>query len=1395
VDHVAVAERRVEFHEHVAIDRFWLPLNSSYELDDQGWLAEPGPSWFGLERNPSILSDAQLTPARCLVLLGEPGMGKTHAVHNVRAHDADAADGDSPVIDLGRLTTESLLTREAFESEVVENWIASDSLLVLYLDSFDEARTQFPELPNLFRYYLANKWPVERLALRVVCRTAEWPTILSEELHDLYGDGLSQYELVPLRKSDAVALVPSRVDAGVFLDAVQRTGLAPLAARPLTLRLLVNSYVPGIGLPERVADIYERGLAGLCDEWTPRRRAAVDPVHALTPSQRLDSAARLGVLSALSGRTSLWTGPSADATSDCLTVDDYMALNGGEESSAHGFNETLRTGIFTRQRDDAQGWSHATFADFLAARWIVRGGLEQAQTRAVLCAPDGHIFPQVQHLAAWLVAIDPVHYAWLAEADPEAFLLGVDIPDGELRAAVVRALLDLARRGELFYEWGKKLHGLTHAGLGGQLSDALRDSSAEVKRVAIAIARQCKTSELVDQLTALGRNVSEPTYVRVPAIMAVYELEAGNRQADFSDVVSEIRASAGTALDTEQSELIGAALQASWPHAVSTAESFSVVEFEQPKNFLGLYGSFVGDMAKGLTAADLDAGLAWLDRVGERATSYRLRPLADAVVALALNNLDHPRALTTIAAHARRLCDSYEPLFEKSSAYEIPAEARRKFALELMQDGSERMTFAVTENLGGHGLGLLKPSDFGWLVDLYPDVPPDLRDQYKLVLRFIHRPDLRDHIDILLNLPPDHPVATDVLAYWLASVDLNSPEAESQRDNWAAATDRRRRSRHSDEPDDSWINPKIAEWAAAARAGDNQAFWLACRHIHVRPGTAHFFDEHQPDLTAHPRWGELDEVTRGNMEASAPRYLREADCERDHWLGKGIRYFPAEAGYQALVLLLRVDAMQLRELPGQVWKEWAPIIISWATTTNGAEWTDKKALLDLALPVAGEELRSAALVLITKAVNSAERSFLTREAVAISSREFCDALLGLLANADGPEARGELLDVLLDASPDTVRPVLLRWVAPTGRTANRDRAREAAIRLLNGDAPKSWPTIRDLMEEDAEFMEEAFLGANLDRQAPAIDETSLADLYLWLVEHFPRSEDPSIDEAHYVGPREQLAMWRDSIFRVLVNRGTEASIAAVARIGMALPEETWLQRALSEARAAHRSASWQPLTTSQISGLAASRRSRLVRSSAELLFVTVEALLEIQARLQGDTPDAAFLWDSYSRRPKEEDEISDFLRNRLQERLTSVGVVVNREVQVNRIKGIGERTDLRVDAVSQAGVSEPREVITIVGEVKGCWYSDLVTPVRAQLVDRYMSRVGTTDGIYVIVWFDLDSWDDGDGRKQTARNRTPQSVDVAMNAELADLHSRGYNIRVVHLDASRRRRAKPATEI
>src|SRR5262245_47070029 len=121
--------------------RFWSPRTGHIALDPPGFLLDPEQS-YGNVLNPDVKTYSQIESTRCLVLLGEPGIGKSTAI----AHIARATPGTVRFIDLKNYGSEDRLIKELFESVWWKTWLADDSQLILFLDSLDEGLMRVPHL-------------------------------------------------------------------------------------------------------------------------------------------------------------------------------------------------------------------------------------------------------------------------------------------------------------------------------------------------------------------------------------------------------------------------------------------------------------------------------------------------------------------------------------------------------------------------------------------------------------------------------------------------------------------------------------------------------------------------------------------------------------------------------------------------------------------------------------------------------------------------------------------------------------------------------------------------------------------------------------------------------------------------------------------------------------------------------------------------------------------------------------------------------------------------------------------------------------------------------------------------------------------------------------------------
>jgi hypothetical protein len=167
--------------------RFWVPLGSeiSCGISGQGFLDDP-------ERTPVSLNKAarhldNLLSEKCLVLLGEPGLGKSTALEQAFPGICPPSDGETTTIWIRfrDIPDASVFIRRVLESPRWRSWLQGDYELRLVLDGLDEGLIKIKDFLSFVTSEFRSS-PVDRLRLITACRTTDWPTAAGQQLLSLW---------------------------------------------------------------------------------------------------------------------------------------------------------------------------------------------------------------------------------------------------------------------------------------------------------------------------------------------------------------------------------------------------------------------------------------------------------------------------------------------------------------------------------------------------------------------------------------------------------------------------------------------------------------------------------------------------------------------------------------------------------------------------------------------------------------------------------------------------------------------------------------------------------------------------------------------------------------------------------------------------------------------------------------------------------------------------------------------------------------------------------------------------------------------------------------------------------------------------------------------------------
>ncbi len=924
--------------------RFWCPRGGAFHLSDDGYLIDPESEWGGSLQS-EVVSLERVSNFPCLVLLGEPGIGKTTSLKEnlelMKQYTVKTGDAVQWV-DLKAYQTDSRLASVMFESCVFKAWRDGEHQLFLFLDSLDECLLRIDSVAAFLTEEL-RKYPIARLSLRIACRTADWPRGLEDGLKEIWGDNaVAVYELLPLRRTDVQeAARVNGVDPDTFLSEVEGRRVVPLAIKPVTLEFLLNQYRKDRKLPTRQIELYLDGCRLLCEETSQSRRDARQ-IGDFTAAQRLMVASRIAAATVFCNRFAVWTAvdvgnvPDEDITISELTGGTEKVDYQGFIVSEAAIRETLATGLFSSRGPDRLSWAHKTYAEFLAALYLVAKGVSPVQIISAHPGdPEGMLVPQLHEAAAWLGGMSPDVFCIIMNKEPEVLLRSdVATSDVQDRAILVENLMRRYDAGELLDRdpnlW-QRYRNLAHHDLIAQLRPYIIDSSKGniVRRAAIRIAHACDLKDLQKDLLEVALNASQPLEIRVRAPYSLSDL--GDR-----GVRGQLRPLAeANAGDDPDDELKGCTLVALWPDCITAEEVFSLLTPPRRESLFGVYKHFLRDeLPDKLTPEDLPTALQWAT---EHASGYPpahpFEHLKDAIILQAWQHLETLEICEALAkAVLSRLRAEREIIGRFADAHTKhfmrgQEEKRRLLIDELLpylEGNHEESLFWLV-----HGdTPLVVPNDVPWLVGRIRETQSEqIQSALARLLRIVLDWNNPEHVDAVISASWEISAIKTEFELLLTPVELGSPTADKMK----AAYEEQQKWQQG-RPERPRLEPpperQIADLLDQSEAGTTGAFARITLEMTLEAGSDRYELSWAPDLTQLPGWKNADPATRSRIIEAAMRYVLDEDPDASSWMGTNTWPVRAVAGYKALRLILHEAPTVLSTLPAKLWLRWAATILT-----------------------------------------------------------------------------------------------------------------------------------------------------------------------------------------------------------------------------------------------------------------------------------------------------------------------------------------------------------------------------------------------------------------------------------------------------------------------------------
>ncbi len=1233
--------------------RFWCPRSSQINLGDRGYLTDPE-SEYGKCANPELVGLEAIVDVPCLVLLGEPGIGKSQELVNLKCYTENNLDSVHKVLKLN-LRSCTNLKEDLFKDEQFIAWENGTHRLYLFLDSLDEGLLQIQTLATqLVDTFTKDRYrdKLSRLYLRIACRTAVFPNILEEGLKELWQESnVGIYELAPLRRIDVQASVTANgLDANTFLNEVDRKGVVPFAIKPITLRFLLNVFQKNNGQfspDQKLIDLYLDGCSLLCEEQNQSRRGSRQ-IGNLDVAQRLIVAARIAAVTIFANRFAVWTEPNSgnipkeDVLLEELCLGDEITNGRRFQVTRDVIEEVLDTGLFSSRGSGRIGWAHQTYAEFLAAWYLTQHNLELSQVLNLIIHPDQRVVPQLQETAAWLASMIPKVFQGIIKTDPDILLQSDIATASDIdKASLVESLLQAYDEDKLPYApfrfW--QYEHLSYAGLPNQLRKYIINSSKNTssRLTAINIAKARKVNAVQKSLVDVALNSQDNYQVRVHAISAISNFCEEDTKTRLKPLVID-----NIEYDPDD-DLKGYALQALYPTQISAEEVLQSLKSPNRQIFGGSYQRFLAEIfAKHLQPNNLLVALRWVEeQPNRRDLHYPFDKLSDSILLKAWEYIEDLTILPAFARvvllrmekHSAIIQSDYSEFKQQISKNDNKRRQLIDAVISMMSD-SEQITWVSLCDSQYSQLTLQK-SDFLWLFEkLEAASEKHIQEIYANLIcqEFIQTGwNDADLASAIIEFGSYNSVLREKFPSELAPpIELDSQRAKEEKARYEES--QRFLANLSQRNPIPLLEPspkqRVISVLEKIETEEPELWWQLPVEMSLEPTSSHYHFCDKPDLTKFPGWIEAEVDTRKRIIETSKVYLEVRQPGTQKPLNTSNYSGDEFAGSQALYLLLKQEPEFILKISSQIWTEWIPTILKYTDLCIRNINQDKycECILKKAYEINSNKVIDTLIDFMH--LNNYQPSTYHDHDIYRSAKDLIGQPLAksILSKVNIEDLNPGMLEILLkdlfvDAN-DEAKMLALSFIRLPLSTSEKARGRAlvSARVLLDHVDNFIWPAIWAAIEQDSSFGREVleYIGRMVLYDEPtrklfqALDEKYLADLFIFLMEQYPEIEidraDTTDNKNKLVGVSWQISNsndevrdWKRYIPQWLQERGTSEACEALRKIIRVLPElANDLQWRLLETEAFARRNTWNPPRPEDILQLVASQEPSNSRLSKQL---------------------------------------------------------------------------------------------------------------------------------------------------------------------------------------------------
>ena len=681
----------------------------------------------------------------CLILLGEPGIGKTYALQQEQWHvDTRISMFADKTLWAYLAPCNSIESIRAllFEGDNYRDWEDGRHRLTMFVDSVDQAGMSVDDVIR----HIGNKLDsekVSRLHLRLACRDHEWSLTLADMLRHTWrrqddaAANVRVYQLAPLGPDDirvaAEANSSTIQDPERFLDEIEAADAWALATVPITLNMLLK--YPGY-LTRRRTELYERGLIELCTG-----ADTTSGPSSLELDMRFEMAARIAAIMVLSRKHSVdVNAPDVPDSSSALAVRDLL-LGDANEREEKQIRAVLDLPLF--QGTGKRKWAHQSYAEYLAAHCVSDESIPISEIVDRTVAPDEKFASYLHDTLRWLIELRPEVLSEVIQRQP-MLVLATDVShlsEEEFRK-LFAAVLNLPDPYVYSHEaWNLRKFRASHPSAKSVLLPYLTDTtdSPYLRRFVLRLMESLDIEGIDNELVHIALDEKEDQLLRCEAARRLRDIGSAKAKQRLKRFI-------GGREDDPEDELKGYALQALWPDHLTVVELFNALSLPKRKNYWGSYKVFIleGSIVNDLQAVDLPTALKWVAaQPSHHKMLFSLNDLPSAIMRKAWDNIHVSGVLEAFTRTAIEMDarfdgifggNAHDPRFNDEEAkyydrFEKEVKARRKVVSTALPIWREKNTSTAHLVWGSQPFLLL--SDLEWLIGLLDD-SIESEEQYQL---------------------------------------------------------------------------------------------------------------------------------------------------------------------------------------------------------------------------------------------------------------------------------------------------------------------------------------------------------------------------------------------------------------------------------------------------------------------------------------------------------------------------------------------------------------------------------------------------------------------------------------------------------------------------------------